>query len=214
MSTYPHPWALCGGWAIDAWLGRVTREHGDIDIVVFEADQLAALHHLRAAGWHLIAHDEAVGQATRDLWDGRPLVLPAHIHCAMNLDALLAWVPSGGRTPGELYLEAMVNEHSGADWVLSSEPSLAVPATMWRRESPWGLPTAAPEVLLFYKATAYVDRAIMASRNPKDEADFRAFVPHLSPDGRAWLYDAVATLHPNHAWLPLLSEWEPSTETA
>ena len=88
MATYPHAWALCGGWAVDAWLGEVSREHQDIDIVVFDDDQLAAYEHLRADGWHLVAHDEAVGGSVRDLWDGRPLVLPAHIHCARDLDAL------------------------------------------------------------------------------------------------------------------------------
>ncbi len=26
MSTYRHMWCLCGGWAVDAWLGRQTRD--------------------------------------------------------------------------------------------------------------------------------------------------------------------------------------------
>jgi hypothetical protein len=205
MPTYPRDWALCGGWAIDAWLGEVTRKHQDIDVCVFEDDQLAAYDHLRAAGWHLIAHDESVGGATRDLWDGRLLVLPAHIHCARDLDALHAWVPSGTQRPGEIYLEVMVNERSGEDWVLNPEPRLAMPFRDANRGCPWGIPTVVPEVLLFYKAVAYIDHATMASRNPKDGADFRALAPRLGPNERAWLRHAISTLHPRHAWLPVLS---------
>jgi hypothetical protein len=48
MSSFPAPWALCGGWAIDAWLGRQTREHGDVDVSVFLQDQRALFEHLRA----------------------------------------------------------------------------------------------------------------------------------------------------------------------
>ena len=201
MADYPHAWALCGGWAVDAWLGEVTRDHQDIDIVVFDDDQLAAYEHLRARSWHLIAHDEAVGGAVRDLWDGRPLVLPAHVHCARDLDALRTWVPSGKPRPGDLYLEVMVNERSGDDWVLNAEPLLAVPIRDSLRLSRWVSPAVVPEVLLFYKATAYFDDGTKASRNPKDDADFRALAARLGPAERAWLHGAIKAVRPGHAWL-------------
>ena len=35
MSAFRPKWSLCGGWAADAWLGRQTRDHADIDIAVF-----------------------------------------------------------------------------------------------------------------------------------------------------------------------------------
>ncbi|TMF97813.1 MAG: hypothetical protein E6I03_13425, partial [Chloroflexi bacterium] len=56
MSTYRAAWALAGGWAVDAWLGRLTRDHGDVDLAVFENDRQALFEHL--AGWQLIAHEE------------------------------------------------------------------------------------------------------------------------------------------------------------
>ncbi|MFB4283322.1 nucleotidyltransferase domain-containing protein [Nonomuraea sp. MTCD27] len=38
-------WFLCGGWAADAWLGRQTRDHCDVDIAVFHPDQHAIFEH-------------------------------------------------------------------------------------------------------------------------------------------------------------------------
>ena len=72
------PWFLCGGWASDAWLGRQTREHGDVDIAVLHHDQRAIFEHL--AGWALVAHDPNVADNTTESWNGRHLDLPAHIH--------------------------------------------------------------------------------------------------------------------------------------
>jgi len=39
------PWWIAGGWAIDVYLGRQTREHADIDVSVLRAHhrKLAAL---------------------------------------------------------------------------------------------------------------------------------------------------------------------------
>ena len=44
---------LAGGWAVDFLIGRVTREHRDIDIVIWAADASAATEALRGAGFEL-----------------------------------------------------------------------------------------------------------------------------------------------------------------
>ena len=52
------PWAVCGGWAIELWLGRPIREHGDVDVTVFRRDQDAVRAHLEGRGWGLtVARD-------------------------------------------------------------------------------------------------------------------------------------------------------------
>jgi hypothetical protein len=95
----------------------------------------------------------------------------------------------------------MVNERSGEDWILNPEPRLVVPIRDSHRPSPWAIPTVVPELLLFYKATAYFDEATMASRNPKDGADFQALAARLGPAERGWLHDAIRARRPGHAWL-------------
>jgi hypothetical protein len=89
MSGYPRPWALCGGWSLDAWLGRETRPHGDLDISILLPDQRVIFDHL--AGWHLVAHDATVDHDDQAPWAAahgrsRPAVhpRPLHAHCPQH----------------------------------------------------------------------------------------------------------------------------------
>ena len=194
MSTFRPNWFLCGGWAIDAWLGRQTREHGDIDISVFHDDQRAIFDHL--AGWQLIGHDPNVADDTGEPWNGRTLDLPAHIHARPG-DAGPVTLETG-HAPG-FNLEVILNECSGGEWIFSREPSISLPLSQCAEEPAWGQPTALPQVLLFYKATAYFGMTNMKPR-PQDEADFLALLPLLSPDRRDWLRESILLVHPGHPW--------------
>ena len=191
MSAYGPTWCLCGGWAVDAELGRETRDHPDVDIAVFLDDQRALLDHL--AGWELIAHDPNVD--TNEPWNGRPLDLPAHIHGRLhdprNRTPERREVLT---TPQGFGLDIQFNERSGDDWVLSREPRVTVPLRRAVRQSDWGLPTLAPEVLLFYKAR---------DLRRRDKVDFLALLPQLTPEQRDWLRNAISLL--GHPWLAQLS---------
>ena len=53
---------LFGGWAVDFWVGSVTREHDDIDVAAWRRDYDAIRDSLVEAGWrHTPAEDEVVG---------------------------------------------------------------------------------------------------------------------------------------------------------
>ena len=208
MSTYRSAWALAGGWAVDAWLGRLTRDHGDVDIAVFESDRQALFELL--AGWQLIAHEETKENEGADLWDGRPLVVPAHIH-ARSPEASgplpERFDPFGMRivsVDDGFGLDIQLAERSGGDWVLNSEPRIAMPLAECIRQSPWGLPMVAPEVTLFFKATLYV--GTKNHLRPTDEADFTALLPLLTEEERAWLREAVLRVYDGeHPWVGRLS---------
>ena len=189
MSAFPAPWAICGGWAIDAWLGRQTRDHGDVDFMVF--DQRALFHHL--AGWQLIAHDPSVPGDTSDPWDGRPLDLPAHIHGRLDAGEGLPNRVDAASQQG-FSLDIQLNERSGDDWILSRQPRISLSLRNAVQQSPWGLPTVVPEVLLFYKAL---------DLRRRDKLDFLAFLPELTQEQRDWLRSAISLV--GHPWLSQLS---------
>ena len=192
MSTFGATWCLCGGWAVDAWLGRLSRDHVDVDIAVFLEDQRALLDHL--VGWELIAHDPNVAGNTSEPWDGRPLDLPAHIHGRLR-DARSP-TPDRLDAPAQqgFGLDIQLNERSGGDWVLRREPRISLPLEDSIRQSSWGVPTVVPEVLLFYKASELRRR---------DKLDFLALLPHLTGEQRDWLRSAISLV--GHPWLTQLS---------
>ena len=51
-----------GGWAVDLWVGRLTRPHDDIDVLVWRRDEARVDQALRAAGWtHTPSPEDRVG---------------------------------------------------------------------------------------------------------------------------------------------------------
>jgi len=38
LSPLSEPWWIAGGWALDLFVGQVTRPHGDIDVGIFRRD--------------------------------------------------------------------------------------------------------------------------------------------------------------------------------
>jgi hypothetical protein len=51
-----------GGWAVDLWVGRLTRPHEDIDVLVWRRDERRVHDALTAAGWrHTPTPEDLVG---------------------------------------------------------------------------------------------------------------------------------------------------------
>lgn len=203
MSTYPGRWLICGGWAVDAWLGRVTRSHGDIDVMVFEDEQRIAFDQF--AAWDMVAHDAIDPTATTEPWTGRRLELPAHVH-ARPKDAespanLLRWVtPPYEQLRDDRNIEIILNRQEAGRWRLHEAAGVSRPWPDCFATTPWGFPAAVPEVLLFYKATAHREERNGKPR-PHDQQDFDALFPLLSPPAVAWLREAIAAVVPAHPWL-------------
>ena len=178
MAGFDASWCLCGGWALDAWLGRQTREHHDVDIAVFEPDLPALARHLD--GWSLVAHDELDPDSDQP-WTGRRLRLPAHVHC--RLDGFVIDVQVGRRVDDR--------------WQIARTPRVSRAIAASVIDVAWGLPALVPELVLYYKAI---------ERRDKDDIDFAATLPKLTPQQASWLHRAVARGRPEHLWLPRLTD--------
>jgi hypothetical protein len=186
MSAFPADWALCGGWTVDAWLGRQTRDHLDIDLVVFEEEQRAVFEYFE--GWQMLGHDDNVPGATEEQWDGRRLDLPAHMHVRKD----------------DFDLDIQLNERSSGEWVFSRQPRITLPLTRCIGPSNWGLPVVGPEVILYYKAIPPGWRGEQRPPRAHDDADLEAMLPHLEPAQVAWLAEAIEAVRPGHRWLDRL----------
>jgi hypothetical protein len=197
------PWLLSGGWAADAWLGGQTREHGDVDITVFHDDQRAVFEHL--AGWALVAHDPNVPDDTTEQWSGRHLDLPAHVHVPAS-DSSLSTAPA--RIHSAYEFEFLLNGRTARSWVLNPEAAIAVPIELSTVRTSWGVPTAPPEIVMFFKAGANLSKAEIADSDgaprARDEQDFFALLPTLSDAARGWLHESITAVRPQHPWLAYL----------
>ena len=200
LSGFGAPWFLCGGWAADAWLGRQTRDHWDVDIAVFHRDQRAVFEHF--SGWALVGHDPNVPDDTAEPWNGRHLDLPAHIHVPKLGSPLAA---STAVTHTDFEFEFLLNEDSGGYCVLNRDLDIAVPLDRCVQPSSWGLPTATPEVVLFFKAGGGLSVRDMRTADKlfrrRDEQDFFALLPTLSEAQRSWLRESIGKIRPEHPWL-------------
>jgi hypothetical protein len=164
-------WWIAGGWATDLFLGRVTREHRDVDLLVLDRDQ-DRLRELWRQGSLLRRHK---GEFVE--WPEGDRLVPG---------ADLLQPPSG--VVGGCKVELMVGMTRGDSWVFHrGNLSIERPISELGFVGPLGLPYLAPEVSLRTRARF--------SRET-DEADFRHVVPALSPKQREWLRQRLPAEHP------------------
>ena len=176
----PFAWGVAGGYAVEQFLGRAIRPHDDIDLVVFRDDQRAVQGWL--SGWHLFAADPP-GTL-------RPWVvgewLPFGIHDI--------WGHRAGA--GAWQLQLMLLEAEGDEWYSRRDARIrGARKDLLVRYG--GLPCVRIEVQLMYKAKG---------NRPKDQLDFQASVPLMTPEARAWLAQALRCEHPGgHPWIAALA---------
>lgn len=174
MRGFPAPWAVAGGWALDLFLGRVTRarRRGPGDLPRRPGAPAPA-----PPRW---TFRKVVGGQAREWTEGERLSLPVH-----EIHAKPADDPS-------LTLEFLLNERAGDEWAFRRDPRVRCPADAVFVRTASGLPALCPAVVLLYK-----------SKQPReaDEADFAAVRDHLGAAHRAWLRSALETAHPCHPWI-------------
>lgn len=182
LADYHHDWAFCGGWAIDLFLNRVTREHKDVDIAVWRKDQRSIGKYLRRHGWTLdIAH---LGELTR--WDVDEYIDPPR-HTI--------WCRNNDHDPD--FVELLFNESNETHFIFRRDPSITLPLEDALIMTPSGYRILAPEVVLLYKS--------MDPENENNQADFDTAHPHLNETQRNWLRQSLQQRTSEHKWIEALT---------
>ena len=178
------PFYFAAGWAIDLHLGRVTREHHDIDALVMRRDHLLLHKALKQFSLKkIIPHPDGMPPNRGTIVEWRPgdkLELPVH-----QINAYRA----GESEPA---FQVFLAESSDGEWIFRRNPKVRMPISKMGFHPLWGLPYLAPEIVLLFKAKHLEAR---------DRADFDHAIPALSADARRWLGDAIEKTHPGHEWL-------------
>jgi hypothetical protein len=171
------PWYVAAGWALDLFRGRQTREHGDIEVAIPAASFPAVRS--RFPGYIFD------GAGSGRIWeDATPDVLAA-VHQTWLRDP----------ATGNYLLDVFREPHDGDTWICRHDQTIRLPYTDIIRHTRNGIPYLAPELVLLFKAK---------HARPKDQADFDATVPHMTPAQRETLAELLARAHPGHRWLGAL----------
>ena len=138
------------------------------------------------AGWELLKSER---EGWLDPWaDDDRLELPVHQVFARPPGSEPLQQPWEGGDELQFFL----NDAEDDVWLCRRDPSVTRPVVeLWTRSAS-GLPIVVPEIQLLYKAKHHLE---------KDEHDFRAAVPRLSPQQRQWLKWSLEVVHPGDPWL-------------
>jgi hypothetical protein len=186
LGHFRAPWWIAGGWAIDLHLGRVTREHHDVDVLILRHDQ--ELLRKALCDFELkkiVPHPEGIsGQGVITEWKGgERLELPVHQANAYRIGE------------SELAFQIMLAETDGIDWIYRRDARVRRPLSAIGSTPLWGIPHLSPEIMILFKAK---------TMRSYDESDFENALPMLRANGRLWLRNALTIAHPGHKWIARL----------
>jgi hypothetical protein len=170
FDRFEHPWWIAGGRAIELFVGRPLRTHGDLDVLVLRPDQGAVRQLLE--GWDLrVAHAGRL-----EPWPaGARLELPhSSLWCRRDAD-------------GPWELQILLGEAHDGVWWSRRAPSIRLPVGELGLVSATGIPYLRPEILLLFKAK---------KPRVRDEIDFEAALAALPASARARLRSWLPGGHP------------------
>ncbi|KIF78001.1 hypothetical protein QR77_37620 [Streptomyces sp. 150FB] len=168
------PWYVAAGWALDLFLGRQTRIHGDIEIGIPDASFPRVRQRFPAYVF------DAAGSGR--IWeDATPEVLAA-VHQTWLRDP----------ATGNYLLDVFREPHDGDTWICRRDEEIRLPYGDIIHHAEDGIPYLVPELVLLFKAK---------HARRKDQRDFDTTVPHMTRVQRETLAELLARVHPGHSWL-------------
>ncbi len=167
-------WYVVGGWALDLWHGRQTRDHDDLEFAVLAGD----VGRVRALLSELVFFSVV---------DGRIEHLPSSQPPAAHVAQLWGADPKQGCWRVDL----MPERGTPASWAYKRDPALKVSRRDIIRRTADGLPYLAPAAVLLFKAKHCRE---------KDDRDFDLALPRLAASERDDLRRWLERLHPDHGW--------------
>jgi hypothetical protein len=184
LSELHVPWWIAGGWAIDLFLGRQTRKHGDTDVLIRRNDQLEVQRYLVDRNWDLYKTQQpGLKPWPAGEFQSRPF---DDIWCRRTPDSSWAF-------------QLMLLDTDGDRWVFKRDPSIQGPLEGLGRHTSAGIPYIRPEIQLLYKAKPQTLN--------KDQSDFDHAVPRMTRDTQSWLLRHLEKRFPNgHVWITSLKK--------
>jgi hypothetical protein len=171
------PWWIAGGWAIDLFIGKQTREHLDADVIILRKDQFIIKDFL--SDWFLYK----TNQPGLALWDTREF---------LELGVNSVWCKKEIQAPW--LLEIIFLDSKGSEWFYRREPKIRGLIHDFGKVTKDGIPYISPEIQLLFKAKY--------NSLVKNELDFNNTINLLTTKQKKWLKEALKIEFPTgHNWI-------------
>ncbi len=196
-------WHLCGGYAIDAYIGKKTRKHKDLDITVSFDDMLKCIGYLKAKGWEIdapvgngrIASIDYVLEHSElkfdNIWCYRK---NADFIVTEEIDGVFRYAKYLQREQTQLdFIEVLFNHIVDGYFIYKRNHSITLSSDKAFIKKK-GFSILAPELVLLYKSTNY--------DNMDYTNDFYMTRVKLEKERYDWLCSAMNIEYPKgHNWI-------------
>ena len=155
LRNFQYPWWIAGGIALDLFLGKKTREHLDIDVLILRKHQLILQEYLR--DWFLYKTNQ-------------PGLKPWEKDEYLKIGVNSIWCKKKRNGPWKM--EIMLMDSEDDQWFYRREPKIWGMIERMGTMTENGLPYLLPEIQLLYKS--------VKNRRSKDNDDFFNVFPKLN----------------------------------
>ena len=195
-------YGICGGFALDMFLGYESRVHGDIDVLAFWEDREAIITYMQSNGF--LVYEMLGGGKVHRITDIRMQEkLRKNIFCCTEDCELVRlydteepdvyWLDFQHVGLSKLnYIEFLFNEKTDDEFVYVRDNRVkrALEKAILQKN---GVPYLAPELCLLFKSTDIEREGY--------QQDFELAIEKLSPEQRMWFENAMELLYPEgHRW--------------
>ena len=198
-------YAFCGGHALDIYLGRTTRPHGDIDISAWWEDRDAIIAFMWSQGWSAY---EGSGNGTVHLIDDLSEQMYIHpnlffvrdgcsfFHIEHKENQIFKCEIDHVEQKNLDFIEFLFNQCSSTEFIYRRNHAIrrSLDKAVLHRDN---IPYLSPALVLLYKSTDLTRK--------ENRLDFDMALPSLCRESKEWLENALTTAFPDgHDWIARL----------
>ena len=196
-------YAFCGGLAIELFLDKTVREHGDIDISAYWGERDKIILFMQSLGWEV--YELCGGGMAHHITNVvHQMRIKRNIFCMTDACDMVSLTPSDKPdmflvdfdSKGQeklAFIEFLFNDKSDNSFLYARnhDVSLALSQAILSRR---GIKYLAPEIVLLYKSTDTVREGY--------QLDYDLAMERMSPEQKEWLMAALKTMSPaGHKWI-------------
>ena len=195
-------YAICGGHAIDLFLGKKTRPHKDLDVVVYWEDRDKVVQYMLDEGWdiyepcgtaylHKITNVADQKRVRSNIWCVKPSN-KQYKFTEREKDMYEVDFNNSEQTDLD-YIEFLFNTRKDGDFLYARnhDVKMGLDKAVFMVN---GIPCLAPEIVLLYKSTA--------ADEPDYQLDFDNAIKEMTEEQSLWLKESLVVMFPDgHKWL-------------